>query len=811
MASVDIIINTIDKGSQGAVSFARSFGNAWKDVATPLNQTLELLGKVKQFGQDAFEFFERGATVNQVTESFDRMNESIWQTPQLLEDMTAAAKGTISDFDAMSGLLTLTAGASDEMSKQFAEAAPRLLEIAKAAQKLNPTIGDVSTAYADLSAGIKRGSALVIDNLGISVSAGEANEQYAASVGKAAKELTKEEQVMALLNLTMERGGKIIEQVGGTVDSQTDAYARLGVIAQETGDQIKSGFAEAIAPYLDDITESAEEMAPAFAEAAASAIPAIIGMAEALPDFVAGLLQAAEYAADVKEALDWLSSNRPGFYASEGRIEKDKQSLEELKEFLPVLKEDFLALKGVLDRDFGGLFGIEYSETTKGVEDHSVAMADLTDAYKNFTGPQKEVKAALDEELAAADETAVSMDYLYRVSQDVASAGELVNITSEDVAEALIRQEDAAKAAEQALIDQAEAMRELSAASGDYFTKALEGESFFKDAQFAGVGGRTAKQNEDLDELQRLYDRAADTISDYQSGIKGLGQDEEQVAEAIAKSAEAMDYYAGKMEGLKNIQGEYIQVAEAGINTDAINSELYAQADAAGASAEVLAMLKLATGELSDEQAIAALQTAAITARIKEMGDALASEEISAGDALANIQEFIAGLNEEDWAIKIHPEFAEGDAMDIGDIAEKVSKDFGKVFGDEFDRNMETFFGAEETPGGEVKVSVIPELDLEVFGDEFDRNIPIGADTTEAADDVEMFFRDIMEPAFEDPYVTEVQANIDTAMGQVDTFIQKLSEIPRSIPVVLEVTRHEQTIKSSAEDEWRGGIEETGG
>ena len=116
MASVDIVIRTIDQGSRQMVGFVKSFGAAWAGVATPINQTLELLGKVRAGAEAVFDMAEAGAGINQITESFNRMNEAVYQTPDLLDDLRAASRGTISDVDAMRGILTLTAGTSQEMS-----------------------------------------------------------------------------------------------------------------------------------------------------------------------------------------------------------------------------------------------------------------------------------------------------------------------------------------------------------------------------------------------------------------------------------------------------------------------------------------------------------------------------------------------------------------------------------------------------------------------------------------------------------------------------------------------------------------------
>ena len=63
MASVDVIIRTIDQGSAGAVGFAQKLGGAWKDLATPLNQTLEIFDKIADGAQAAIAAIGEGGDV----------------------------------------------------------------------------------------------------------------------------------------------------------------------------------------------------------------------------------------------------------------------------------------------------------------------------------------------------------------------------------------------------------------------------------------------------------------------------------------------------------------------------------------------------------------------------------------------------------------------------------------------------------------------------------------------------------------------------------------------------------------------------
>jgi hypothetical protein len=177
--------------------------------------------------KQVLELGERGAAVRQTAESFGLLMDKVGVSTGLLERLREASKGTVDDMTLMSSTATLLAGAHGELAKRLAGATPELLEIAKAANKLNPTLGDTTYMYQSLALGIKRASPMILDNLGLTVKIGEANQKMADSLGKSVEQLTAEEQKMALLNATLEAGKILIDQVGGSTDSATDSFSRL--------------------------------------------------------------------------------------------------------------------------------------------------------------------------------------------------------------------------------------------------------------------------------------------------------------------------------------------------------------------------------------------------------------------------------------------------------------------------------------------------------------------------------------------------------------------------------------------------------
>jgi len=246
MAEVKVVVRTIDQDSRQITDY----NNKLSDVVGTVGKLSAGVVAAGAVFKQAFDLSKEGANINQLEDSFNLLNQQVLKTPNLLKDMQAASRGTVSDAQLMEGVLKLTAGTTESMSQQFAAAAPRLLEIAKASNKLNPTLGDTAFLYESISTGIKRQSPLILDNLGIVVKVGEANEKYAAAIGKTVTELTAEEKQTALLNATLESGNRLIEQVGGNVDSQADAWARLEVRVQEVTNAFKQHMAEGLLPWI---------------------------------------------------------------------------------------------------------------------------------------------------------------------------------------------------------------------------------------------------------------------------------------------------------------------------------------------------------------------------------------------------------------------------------------------------------------------------------------------------------------------------------------------------------------------------------
>ena len=246
----------LDTGGQGAEKMKLSL--------TDLKSGIDMaLGAVRTFGkavQAVFNFAQEGAQVLQLRETVKSLGID-------LDALRAASGGTVDDMTLISSAAKLLAGTTGELNVAMADAAPRLLEIARAAVKLDPTIGSVAFVYESLAKGIKKNQPLLIDNANIVVKVSTAQEKLAQSLGKSVAALTDEEKAVALLEATLEGGANMIDQMGGNIESATDSYARFTAEVKNLTDGLKANVAEGLTPTVHVLANSISALNDANAQA----------------------------------------------------------------------------------------------------------------------------------------------------------------------------------------------------------------------------------------------------------------------------------------------------------------------------------------------------------------------------------------------------------------------------------------------------------------------------------------------------------------------------------------------------------------
>ena len=128
-----------------------------------------------------------------------------------------AADSIVADMQRMSGETISELDIMGSASKAALLGIPleRMAELMQVARAAGVAMGrDTSEMFEKLAVGIGRRSRLILDDLGIQISATEATSDYAAALGKTAEEMSDAESKQGFLNAVLKDGVRVMEMVG---------------------------------------------------------------------------------------------------------------------------------------------------------------------------------------------------------------------------------------------------------------------------------------------------------------------------------------------------------------------------------------------------------------------------------------------------------------------------------------------------------------------------------------------------------------------------------------------------------------------
>jgi hypothetical protein len=193
----------------------------------------------------------------------------------MLDALKRASNGTIAEYDLM-------LGANKAMMLGVAQNADQLEGIMRVALSRGAAMGLSTTqAFDNLVTGLGRGSALILDNLGITMdSLRVAEESYAASVGKTTEALTDQEKKQAMVNAVL----KEAESVDlSNVDGMAQSFAQ----AQAAWTDLKAGLGDLFGPAIAEAAKVLAAGVRALDEAADSLVAAPPPLAQQVEDSAA--------------------------------------------------------------------------------------------------------------------------------------------------------------------------------------------------------------------------------------------------------------------------------------------------------------------------------------------------------------------------------------------------------------------------------------------------------------------------------------------------------------------------------------------
>jgi len=145
--------------------------------------------------------------------------------------------------------------AAQLVGKSFADELP---EAMKYLGKVSAATGqDMGYLMDSLTKGVGRLSPVILDNLQIQVSAAEANEAYAVTLGKSVEEMTKSEKQTAMMNQVMEKLAENTKDMPDITENAATKWAQLKTVFGNVKDEIGLALLPALTSVLGTLAEQA--------------------------------------------------------------------------------------------------------------------------------------------------------------------------------------------------------------------------------------------------------------------------------------------------------------------------------------------------------------------------------------------------------------------------------------------------------------------------------------------------------------------------------------------------------------------------
>jgi len=281
--TIEITINAVNKASpalDGVGSSLQNLGKAALAGVTGVATATAAVGAVlAKLAVDA-------APIEGISKAFEGLADSAGVgTDDMLAALKRGSAGMITNRDLMVSFNKAASMISTDFAVRLPDAMGYLGKVSAA------TGQDMNYMLDSLVMGVGRLSPMILDNLGIQVNLTEANEAYAASMGKTAAELTKSEQQTALMNQVLEKLAVNTASMPDATETAAAKMERFKTALQDTKDSIGaallpvlgsmmeafSAIADAVLPLLVNLFQ--EHLAPALQSAAEFFMPIIEAVA----------------------------------------------------------------------------------------------------------------------------------------------------------------------------------------------------------------------------------------------------------------------------------------------------------------------------------------------------------------------------------------------------------------------------------------------------------------------------------------------------------------------------------------------------
>ena len=209
-------------------------------------------------GGAAVDMAKSAAEAERLGTAFDNLASNAGQaSEEMLAAMREASQGTISNTE-------LIASANRAMMLGVADSAEEMAQLLEIAGARGKAMGlSTAQAFSDLVTGLGRQSAMILDNLGITVDAEAANEAYAQQISKTAATLTDAEKKQALLNAVIKDSTDILNASEGASGDAASNFERMDASIQNAKVALGAMFSPAIAAIAQSLADAVNQVTEA--------------------------------------------------------------------------------------------------------------------------------------------------------------------------------------------------------------------------------------------------------------------------------------------------------------------------------------------------------------------------------------------------------------------------------------------------------------------------------------------------------------------------------------------------------------------
>lgn len=189
---------------------------------------------------------KQATDIEPVKNAFENLTQTVWESSEeMLKSLKAASKWAVSEYDLMlsanRALKLWVTKNTDDMTD--------LMKIARLYWQ--QMWQDVTQSFNDIVTWLWRWSPMILDNLWIIIDSEKAYEDYAKTLWKSSKELTKAEKTQALVNATLVEWRKALEDFGEPAQTMAERFQEL----KNTFTEIWLRIWEALLPVVQKLLE----------------------------------------------------------------------------------------------------------------------------------------------------------------------------------------------------------------------------------------------------------------------------------------------------------------------------------------------------------------------------------------------------------------------------------------------------------------------------------------------------------------------------------------------------------------------------